>query len=290
MNRIREEYCVFTNPFNASQVSRISLKPSDVDVIVFWTKDAKPMLAHLEELDSLGYKYYFQYTINAYPKALEPNLPTLQDSVDTFRALSEKIGREKVIWRYDPIVFADITPYSYHIDNFSRLISELSGFTDRVIISVADEYRSANKRLVKQNINYTLPQPGSREFAGLIQALANIAKDSKIQMFSCAELIDLTPYGISPGKCIDNEYIKNVFHIDVTGKKDKSQRKECGCVISKDIGQYDTCVHHCLYCYATKNDITAVKNYQSHNTKSALLIENKAYKEETALKEQLNLL
>lgn len=252
MNRIRAGYCTAINPFNYKQVAYVSLKPEDVDVIVFWTKNPEPLMKHLAELDNRGFRYYFQYTLTGYPKTLEPHIPVLQKSIDTFKRLADHISPEKVIWRYDPIVISSITDTDYHKRTIDLIAGELEGFTHRLIISIVDEYRKAKinfDRLEKQGI-YVERQKSQEQVRDIIEFIVDRAKQANMEAFSCAEVLDLKSFGLMPGKCIDDTYIKKVFGINVTPDKDKYQRQECGCVRSKDIGAYDTCLHGCLYCYA----------------------------------------
>ena len=272
INRVREGYCCVVNPFNANQISRVSLQSSDIDVIVFWTKNAAPLIPYLTELDNTGYKYYFQYSVNGYPKDLEPDLPSLDKCIQIFCNLSDQLGPDKVIWRYDPVLFTDLTSELYHSEKFRYIADALSGKTSRVVISIADEYRAAKGRLGKLGIGYRQPQEDNPAFADLMCEMASIAESVKMDIFSCSEIIDLTPYGITAGKCVDNDYIKKVFGIDSSYRKDKTQRLECGCVASKDIGCYDSCLHGCSYCYATRSKNTAVNNYENHYPDSPSLI------------------
>ena len=147
MNRIREGWCGVPNPFNRHQVSRISLKSQDIHVIVFWTRNAHPMLQHLEELDERGYKYYFQYSVLGYPREVDPKSPSLRSSIKTFSELSEKIGPEKVIFRYDPIVFTETMDEQYHLDKFEEISSSLQGKTNRCVISIVDDYKKSRGRV-----------------------------------------------------------------------------------------------------------------------------------------------
>lgn len=272
INRVREGYCFVVNPFNRKQVSRVSLLPSDVEVIAFWTKNPGPLLNNLHELDERGFKYYFQYTINGYSAPLEPNLPKLDTTIETFNKLALRLGSERLIWRYDPILISNITGYDYHIEQFSRIALALRGKTQRVTISIVDEYRKALtnfKNLKKQNI--CISKPHNQEFSTLMLALNEIARRNGLEIYSCAETFDLKPYGISPGKCIDDQYIRRVFGRDVSRAKDRSQRLECGCIQSKDIGAYDSCLHGCAYCYAgTLN--SGLKNREHHDVNSPSLI------------------
>ena len=147
VRRLKEGYCTVANPFNRNQVTRISLKPEDVDAIVFWTRNPRPLMPYLDELDSRGYRYYFQFTILGYPREIDPKSPAAETAVTTFRELTERLGPRRVIWRYDPIVFTGITPPAFHQENFGRLAEALSGYTRRVVVSIVDMYRKIEKRL-----------------------------------------------------------------------------------------------------------------------------------------------
>lgn len=276
MNRIRAGYCTVPNPFNRKQVSRISLRPDDVDVIVFWTRNPRPLLSHLAELDERGYRYYFQYTIMDNPHSLDPKSPPPQAAIETFRELAGRIGPDRVIWRYDPIAFTQVTGAQFHRQTFERIAQALRGYTRRSVVSIVDVYRKAGKRLrdlAAQGIEL-IPYDGkpSQRFDELMHGLVYIAGENGMEIVSCAEELDLRSYGIRPGKCVDDEYIARVFGLHVTGKKDKGQRKECGCVESKDIGMYDTCLFGCQYCYATTSFERAKTNYQEHDPESPSLI------------------
>ncbi|MEN6350505.1 MAG: DUF1848 domain-containing protein [Syntrophomonas sp.] len=252
MNRIRDGYCTVVNPFNHNQVSRVSLKIQDVDVIVFWTKNPAPMIPNLKELDGLGYRYYFQYTLNGYSRDIEPSVPVINKTLSTFIKLADQIGPEKVIWRYDPIILSDITGLDYHKKQIDSIARKLEGSTKRLIISVVDEYRKAGynfNRLEKNGIAIKR-KTSETDVEDLVKFILDIAAHRNMQAYSCAEILDLRPFGLMPGKCVDDSYINSVFDINVTSDKDKSQRLECGCVRSKDIGVYDSCLHGCLYCYA----------------------------------------
>ncbi|CCJ33116.1 MULTISPECIES: DUF1848 domain-containing protein [Caloramator] len=272
MERIRRGYATFVNPFNANQINKVSLKREDVDVIVFWTKNPKPLMKHLDEIDRLGYKYYFQYTLNNYSKVFEPNLPPFEERIKTFKELSDRIGKEKVILRYDPIILSDITPFEFHLNSFSRIVKDLSGYTNRVVISIFDDYRGASRRLKKAGINVFENPFNHPEFREFIKSLASLAKAHDMEIYSCAEVVDLEEEGVLHGKCVDDEYIKKVFNIDVTKKKDTGQRKECGCVASKDIGVFDTCPHKCIYCYANMSEALVDKKRREHDPNSPSLV------------------
>lgn len=275
INRIRKKYCCVVNPFNTKQVSYVSLDKDDVDILIFWTKNPLPLMRYLDELDSLGYKYYFQYTLTGYSKLWEPHIPDVERSIETFIELSERVGSEKVIWRYDPIILSNITDYNYHYANFIKLADKLKNSTHRVVISVLDDYRGARGRineLKKVGVSLLENAVGNIEFGNLIKGISEYAKSKDLEMYSCAEPVNLEKYGVLPGKCVDDKYIKSVFNLEVSSLKDKNQRKECGCVQSKDIGVYDSCLHGCKYCYANRSDKLVRKNNETHNPESPSLL------------------
>ncbi|OGO42122.1 MAG: hypothetical protein A2W36_05155 [Chloroflexi bacterium RBG_16_58_14] len=276
MNRIRAGYCTVPNPFNRNQVGFVSLKPGDVDVIVFWTRNPAPLLHHLKEMDTLGLHYYFQYTILDNPRYLDSKVPSLSSALETFKKLSDQIGPTKVIWRYDPIVFTKDTGVRFHVKSYRKIATELRGYTNRSVISVVDIYKKANKRLRQLNEagSPIIPYRGKSDihFDFLMNNLVESASQNGMEIVSCAEDLDLTPYGIRPGKCVDDEYIQKVFGLNVTHKKDPSQRAACGCVVSRDIGAYDTCLFGCQYCYATTSFERAHVNHAEHDPQSPSLI------------------
>jgi len=276
INRIREGYAVVQNPFNNSVSSRVDLSCADVDAIVFWTRDARPMLKHLNELNERGYRYYFQYTLNAYPSLLEPRVPSAAAAVATFRDLARCIGPERVIWRFDPVVVSDATPEDWIFENFESLAMQLRGFTSRVVISFADYYAKVTRSLGRVTGStgvrfYDVHQDPAR-LLRVASRLSDIALRYSMTPESCAEVIDLAEVGISQGKCISDELIMSLFGIRVSSQKDKYQRKACGCVSSRDIGHYDTCVHGCVYCYATFARKLSSRNRASHDPSAPSLV------------------
>lgn len=275
MNRVRAGYCCVPNPFNRNQVSYVSLRPEDVDLIVFWTKNAGPLIPRLVELDSPGLLYYFQYTVTGYPRLLEPRVPDLNRSIDTFQQLSRMVGRNRVVWRYDPIVFSELTPPSYHEQAFCELANSLSEYCSHVVVSIVDEYRASRGRLsrvAELGVDSWQSYPDSKDFGDTMRRLASCAEEHGLSMYSCAEPINMASYGILPGKCIDEEYIRQTFGIHVCSTKDTSQRDHCGCIRSKDIGDYDTCQHQCIYCYATRSATCAAKRSEQHDSSSPSLL------------------
>ncbi len=266
INRIREGFVLVRNPMNARQVRRISLLPVDVDCIVFWTKNPAPLLDKLYFLND--YHYYFQFTVTPYGKDIEQNIRPKREIVDTFLKLSQEIGREKIIWRYDPIMLSKSMNIEYHLEQFNDLTRRLSGYTEKCIISFLDPYRHIQRRISDLSIR----PPDDLEARELAEGMAQIAARHNIKVETCAEKIDLADLGIKHGKCIDDRLIRQLTGRDLKIAKDKYQRELCGCVGSVDIGEYNTCRHLCSYCYANVSPDKVKKNLTLHNDQSPLLI------------------
>lgn len=264
-NRIQEGYVLVKNPYNRHKVSKINLKPDAVDCIVFWTKNPTPML---EKLDLLkNYQYYFQFTVNPYNEDIEKGVPKKKYIVDSFIKLSKEIGKKKVIWRYDPILLTDQIDKEYHYKYFDYLASYLKDYTDKCIISFVDLYKKIRGNLKSVNV-VPLTEKDMREIA---ITLSHIARKYNLVIESCSETVDLSDIGINHGKCIDDKLISEIYGMEIDIKKDPNQREICGCVKSKDIGAYNTCLHNCLYCYANYSKKVVQKNTLEHDPQSPLL-------------------
>lgn len=275
MNRIRARYCLVPNPLNMKQVTRVSLQPSDVEAIVFWSKNPAPLLPHLTELDRLGFHYYFQFSLNNYPWALEPNIPSLNDRITTFKDLSRHVGPLRVIWRYDPIIISNLTPFEFHRERFAWIAEELKGVTYRVMVSIVDFYQKTDRRLSQledeEGFSFERDVLSSNGTISLLEDLADIARKNNIEIFTCAEEKDYSDIGVPPGKCIDEGMLRQEWSLNLEYKKDPYQRGSCLCMVSKDIGINDTCLHGCPYCYATTNYAVAQRRFNEHDPDSPIL-------------------
>ena len=267
MNSIREGYALARNPMNAHQVSHINLSPEVVDGIVFWTKNPAPMLDKLPQLKD--YMYYFQFTLNAYEQDVEAGVPLKHKYiVPTFQRLSEMIGPERVVWRYDPILLSDKYTFDYHVKYFELLAKKLAPYTQKCTISFLDMYVKTERNVAGLNI-----QPWTLELQdAMAKSLAEIAHSYGLELETCAEGIKLEKYGIKHAHCIDGELFAKLLGCPLKVGKDKNQRKECGCVDSVDIGAYNTCRNGCRYCYANFNAKMVQNNQQRHNPLSPLLL------------------
>jgi len=237
-----------------------------VDCIVFWTKNPKPMLARLDELSE--YKYYFQFTLTGYGADIECSVPHKKDVViPTFQELSSKIGKEKVIWRYDPILFTERYTPEYHLRAFEQIATALSGYTDKCVISFVDTYTKNKKSMAELGVK----EFDNTQLQKFAMQLSQIAAKNHMEVGSCAEAIDLELCGIKHNCCIDQKLIEALIGYKINVGKDKNQRKECGCIESIEIGTYNTCRNGCKYCYANKS-IESIKNTcRQYNVMSPIL-------------------
>ena len=241
MDCLRQGFVEVNNPYNPDQVSKVSLLPGDVESIVFWTKNPAPLLQHLDEIEKVGHRCSFLFTLNDYPADLEPKVPALDDRINSFIELSDRIGPRRIAWRYDPIILSDKTGYDYHRRAFGNLCRKLGPHARRVIVSLIDYYKKTKRNLKALDYQFDFDAAKRPETDELLGDLAKMAREQKLEIFTCAQERDYSGLGIPPGRCIDGvgPY-----------KKDPSQRKHCRCTQSRDIGAYGTCKHACLYCYA----------------------------------------
>lgn len=265
-HRIKAGFLFVRNPMNFHQISEIRINPEVVDCIVFWTKNPLPMMNRLEELKE--YNYYFQFTLTGYGNDVEKNIPNKKtEMIPAFRELSGKIGKEKVIWRYDPIFFSGRYTAEYHLKAFKSIAEALKGYTDQCVISFADLYPKNKKNMEK--LLYS--DLNDSEFRNFIKELSVIAADHDLKLCSCAEEMDLSEYGIVHNCCIDKELIEQIVGCKLKVRKDKNQRNECGCVESVDIGAYNTCKNGCAYCYANDSEKSAETNSLKYDPASPIL-------------------
>lgn len=265
-NRLREGYVLVRNPMNARQISRISLSPEAVDGIVFWTKNPVPMLSRLGELEP--YPYYFQFTLTAYGRDVEPNLPGKNGVlIPAFQELSRMAGRERVVWRYDPIFLSDRYTVDYHCRYFRVLAAKLGEYTEKCTVSFLDFYRSTARNMRSLHIR-EMTADQQRE---MMERFSEIAGEYGLYIDTCSEAISLEDLGISHASCVDRERLERIGGYRLKAGRDRNQRKECGCAASVDIGAYDTCGNGCLYCYATDSPPRAAERVRAHRPDSPIL-------------------
>lgn len=278
MGRVREGFFYRVNPFNSRQVSGFSLKAEDVDAVCFWTKNPRPLMKHLDELDGRGLNYYFQFTLNPYEVVFEPNLPPIAERLACFRELAGRIGAQRVIWRYDPVILSSVTPLSWHLEQAGWIAGQLKGATRRLVFSFCDFYGQGEGRLNRALRDSAIrlediTAPEHRvTLEGVARGFRDIADRHGMMIFSCAEQIDLSALGIQHGACIDGALIWRLFGRPAAAKKDKNQRESCGCVESVDLGSYNSCHFGCVYCYANFSPEQIQGNSLRHDRDSPSLL------------------
>lgn len=266
MNRLGKGHVKWVNPFNGKPLY-VSFEKTRV--VVFWTKNPEPMLPRLKEIDSRGLNHYFLFTLNDYDEEnLEPRVPRLKDRADTFARLAGMVGKERVVWRFDPLILTDRIGRRRLADKVYGVAKQIAGNTQKLVFSFADidSYKKVRRNLLRHGIAYRDFSPEDVEYIAL--ALRKIGNEFNLEIASCAEPYDLEEFGITHNQCIDGRLMARIFPGDAElmrflcgGKlKDKGQRKACGCIAAKDIGRYGTCAHLCRYCYANPSEETVLKN------------------------------
>lgn len=265
-NRLEEGYVLVQNPRNPYRSSKVLLNPQVVDCFVFWSKNPLPMINRLAELDN--YKYYFQFTLTPYEKDIEIRLPSVEKRIEIFKRLSDRIGGDKVVWRYDPIFINETHSIEFHQEAFYRITSQLKDYTGKCIISFIDHYAHIKNVFDRFHINPI----SDCEIKLIMESFSKTVSEFNLKLETCAEDIDLSEFNISHGACIDKDLIEQIIECPLIAKKDKNQRAMCNCIESVDIGTYDTCPHGCIYCYATTNSDRVYRNIKLHNKKSPKLL------------------
>ncbi len=264
--RLQERYVLVRNPMNFHRISKVDLSPDAVDAIVFWTKNPVPMLDRLKKLEE--YHFYFQFTLTAYGPEVETNLPSKNRIlIPAFQRLSREIGREKVIWRYDPIFFSERYSMAYHCRYFRVLASKLADYTEKCTVSFLDLYR----RTQRNAKNLYIVKDTCEMQTELLQRFVEIAKEYGFMIDTCAEKNDFHDLGVEHAHCIDRERIERISGRKLKAGRDANQRAECGCAASVDIGAYHTCKNGCAYCYANDSAAKADRNFRMHHPESPLL-------------------
>lgn len=264
INRLREGYVLVRNPYNEHSVTRFTLNPEIVDLIVFCTKNPMPLLPQPEVLKR--YKQYWFVTITPYGRDIEPAVPDKGKVLDSFRRLSDEVGPSNTAWRYDPILIDERYTVQSHIDSFERMAHILSGYTGTCIISFIDLYEK-----VKRNFPEAKAVSAEDEIV-LARAFVEIGRKYNIRIKSCAEGEHLAPYGIDTSGCMTEEVYEHAVGAKLRLPVIRNNRSTCACYLTNDIGAYDSCMHLCRYCYANSDKAAVRRNYRNHDPASPMLI------------------
>ena len=297
MERLNAGYVKWYNPFNGVP---LYVSFDKARLFVFWSKNPAPMLAKLpgmkespiDVLEREGRNYYFQFTMNDYDaERIEPNVPSLDERIKTFIALSKRIGhhaRDRIVWRFDPLILTDTLTPNVLLERIRRIGDQIAPYAARLVFSFIDikAYAKVAKNLERGGI--AAHEFAHEEMLQVAEGIASMTKEWNMAAGTCGELADLP--GIEHNRCVDDRLMVRCFSHDaelmkfigakcVPGnplfgepdvwtldgyKKDSGQRAACGCIMSKDIGEYNTCPHLCHYCYANANNAAALANWKQH--------------------------
>jgi hypothetical protein len=252
------------NPYNRTAI-RVSLAPDEVDGFVFWTKNVGPFMKHLPEVKSRGFPFVVQHTINGYPRALEYAVVNAAKSVEHLKSISQTYGPRVAVWRYDTIVFSSVTPIDFHRRNFETLCQQLRGVVDEVVISFCHLYQKtlSNMEWAAGEFGFTWEDPPAETRLGLAREFVQMATANGIRLSVCSQRDFIVP-GAHDARCVDAERLEAVAGRRIRADQ-RGNRKECGCFASRDIGDYDTCPHGCVYCYAVQNRELAQRRFTEHD-------------------------
>ncbi|MDE7181799.1 MAG: DUF1848 domain-containing protein [Clostridia bacterium] len=265
LNRFKEGYVLTRNPLFPNKVTRYELSPDKIDLIMFCSKNYAPILPRLKEITE-NYRTYFHYTITAYGKDVEPNVPDIDTSIDTLIKLSSIVGKGRIAWRYDPVLLAEKYTVEKHFETFDYMAKKLAPYIDRCIFSFVEMYKKLQRNMPE------LILLTDADKLKLAEGLGAIAKKYGIHIQTCGTNGDYTKYGIHTSGCATLEILGKANSCEFKELKHKGLREGCHCIESRDVGAYDTCPNGCRYCYAN-NDMAKVKeNYKNHNPNSPLLI------------------
>ena len=269
-HRLAAGYCRSVNPYGG-QISDIALTKPAVDGFVFWTRNARPFFDALDEVRDRTFPFVVHVTLTGYPHAIDAATIGAENAVDQVRSLRDRFGRRAVVWRYDPILLTSVTPAAWHLENFTRLATQIGNAVDEVVFSFAQIYRKTarNMETAAQRHGFSWWDPPAEEKIHLLAELAGVAENHGISASLCAQrelLID----GVGDAACVDVMRLSDVAGYPIKAAR-HPHRERCGCWASRDIGAYDTCPHGCAYCYAVGKVETAKRRYREHDPDSPFL-------------------
>ena len=265
LKRFQEGFVYSRNPLFLNKVTKYELNPEVVDCVIFCSKNYEPILGRLHEITD-RFNTYFYYTITAYGKDIEPNVPSIEDSIETLIKLSEIVGAKRIAWRYDPILLTEKYTKNRHYETFDYMSEKLSPYIDRCIFSFVEMYKKLKTNMPEIIL---LTQEDKDEIA---KNIGLIAQKNKILLQTCATLENYEKYNIIQSGCITAEILGTANGVTFSNIKHSGNRKGCRCMENRNIGDYDTCPNGCKYCYANQNPQIAKKNYEKHNIDSPLIL------------------
>ncbi len=301
-HRLKVGYSVWTNPFNGVKMYVSYANTRFIVFWSKNPHPLLAHLDELEERGIKCYVQYSLNDYVS--EGLERNVPPLDFRINTFKRLVDRLGKGGGVWRFDPLVLTDEIDIDKLLSKIENIGNQLVGYTEKLVFSFADiaMYRKVKANLDASSVKYhEWTDEQMAEFAERLVAL-NQSNGWNFELATCGEKNSFP--GVAHNHCVDDalmirrayqdkelmQFLKAETHPmlqpDLFGdtaplpadaillpnglyatrgdNRDKGQREFCGCMKSKDIGQYNTCIHQCLYCYANTSVESAMKNYQKH--------------------------
>ncbi|MBQ3378795.1 MAG: DUF1848 domain-containing protein [Clostridia bacterium] len=265
LNRFKEGYVLVRNPMFPEKVTRYELTPDKVDCVVFCSKNYGPILLDLHKITD-RFNTLFHYTITAYGRDIEPGVPSIDDSIETLLQLERKVGKKRIIWRYDPVLLTKKYTYDVHMETFEYMARRLAPHVDRCVFSFVEMYKKLKTNMPE--LEAITPQDRER----LAKGIGRTAEKHGLYIQTCASDADYTKYGIHASGCITLEMIGRANKVRFRPLKHKGMREGCGCIESRDIGAYNACINGCRYCYANKSAKKAAENFRLHDPMSPMIL------------------
>ncbi len=265
LNRLKEGYVYTRNPYHTHQVTRYDLSPDKIDAIIFCSKNYQPIIKDIENINK-KYSIFCYYTITAYDTDVEPKVPSIDESIDTLKVLSDKVGSQRVSWRYDPILLTKKYTIDKHLETFEEMTSKLHKHICFCVFSFVDMYNKVYKNMPE------IIELNNEDLEELLEGLSKIADKYNMPLQSCAVGNEYEKYGIRKSGCVTKDILEKSNNILLKNIKSQGKRAGCNCLPWRDIGEYDTCLNACKYCYANKRPDIAIKKYATHDPQSPILI------------------
>ncbi len=269
--RLQAGFCTVRNPYSGHSY-HVDLRREQVGGFVFWTRNFGPLLRRLDELTAFGRPFSVQYTVTGYPRAIEAAVIEPQRAIDQIAELAARVHPACPVWRYDPILCTSLTPPEYHLQNFRDLAARMKGATDEVVISFAQMYAKTRRNLAaaaaRNGFQWIDPEPAQK--LALAAQLTRIAREFGLQLTLCSQP-EFVGGGALESRCVDTRRLERMGGFRIAAAQ-KGTRPDCACHESRDIGDYDTCPHGCVYCYAVRHRRAALARYRSHDPAAESLL------------------
>ncbi|ANT65693.1 MULTISPECIES: DUF1848 domain-containing protein [Prosthecochloris] len=259
IRRLEAGSCAVRNPYDRSRFREVSLRADDVAAFVFWTRFPRPLRLRYAALEHLGIPSLFHLTVTGYPRRFEPGMPTVEEVIAECEQLAGLIGQNRIVWRYDPVMLAPEIDVGWHIRNFRWLCERLHRVAGRIVVTFIQHYPHVAARSDRLGCH----SPGGVQKETLASSFLETAASFGMPLHGCGRR-DGAEFFL-PGRCIDSSMLRELFGLELSGRKDPGQPDVCGCMRSIDIGAYGSCLHRCGYCYATRDFREAERFHAMHD-------------------------